>query len=199
MSPTPKALEKLIQELSHLPGLGPKSAERLAYYLLKKPADVIDNLITSLRDAKAQVITCKTCQRFSNESPCNICKDPNRNNNMICVVAESHNIPVIEKTHAFSGKYHVLNGLLSALDGITPEQLKIKELIDRLKANGVTEVVLALNPDLDGETTSLYLAKIIKPLNIKVTKLARGLPIGADLEYADEVTLESAIKGRNEI
>jgi recombination protein RecR len=118
---------------------------------------------------------------------------------MICVVAESHNIPVIEKTHALSGKYHVLNGLLSALDGITPEQLKIKELIDRLKANGVTEVVLALNPDLDGETTSLYLAKIIKPLNIKVTKLARGLPIGADLEYADEVTLESAIKGRNEI
>lgn len=199
MSPTPKALERLIQELAHLPGLGPKSAERLAYFLLKKPSEVVESLINSLKQAKAEVITCAICQRFATDSPCAICRDSKRDSYIICVVAESHNIPIIEKTHAFNGQYHVLNGLLSALDGITSEHLKIKELVNRLKSNDIKEVVLALNPDLDGETTSLYLAKLIKPLNIKVTKLARGLPIGADLEYADEITLESAIKGRNEL
>ncbi|MFA4937580.1 MAG: recombination mediator RecR [Patescibacteria group bacterium] len=199
MSPTPKALEQLIRELANLPGFGPKSAERLAYFLLKQPTETISNLIQSLNTAREQIITCQTCQRFATESPCTICRDTRRDSTIICVVAESHNIPVIEKTHAFVGKYHVLNGVLSALEGITPDTLKIKELITRLKKNGVKEVILALNPDLDGETTSLYLAKIIKPLKIKVTKLARGLPVGADLEYADEITLESAIAGRNEI
>ncbi|MFH1111563.1 MAG: recombination mediator RecR [Patescibacteria group bacterium] len=199
MSSTPKVLELLIQELAALPGFGPKSAERLAYFLLKQPPEVITNLVQSLKTAREEVVTCNICQRFATESPCAICHDTKRDPSLICVVAESHNIPIIEKTHAFSGKYHVLNGVLSALEGITPDKLKIKELLKRLKNDGVKEVILALNPDLDGETTSLYLTKIIKPLKIKVTKLARGLPMGADLEYADEVTLESAIVGRNEV
>lgn len=199
MSPTPKVLERLIQELTNLPGFGPKSAERLAYYLLKQPPEMVNSLITSLNEARRQVITCLSCQRFAEESPCAICRDTKRDSSILCVVAESHNIPVIEKTHAFAGKYHVLHGTLSALEGITPDKLKVKELISRLQNNGVNEVVLALNPDLDGETTSMYLAKLIKPLNIKVTKLARGLPVGADLEYADEVTLESAITDRREV
>ncbi|MFH1866463.1 MAG: recombination mediator RecR [Patescibacteria group bacterium] len=199
MSPTPKALEQLIQDLTALPGFGPKSAERLSYYLLKQPPEVINNLIASLKEALAHVKTCSLCQRLSAESPCTICRDTRRDATIICVVAESYNIPIIEKTHAFLGKYHVLGGVLSALEGITPDKLKIKELLERLKNDGVKEVVLALNPDLDGETTSLYLAKAIKPLGIKVTKLARGLPVGADLEYADEVTLESAFTGRSEV
>ena len=193
MSPTPKALERLIQELTNLPGFGPKSAERLAYYFLKQPAEIIENLVDSLRQAKKVVITCVECQRFAEESPCLICKDKRRDASILCVVAESHNIPIIEKTHAFAGKYHVLHGTLSALEGVTPEKLKVKELVARLQKNGVKEVVLALNPDLDGETTALYLAKLIKPLNIKVTKLARGLPVGAELEYAEEATLDCGI------
>ncbi len=199
MSPTPKALEQLIRELTNLPGFGPKSAERLVYYLLKQPPEVVANLIQSLKAAREQVVTCSICRRFSENSPCAICHDAKRHHALLCVVAESHNIPVIEKTKAFNGRYYVLHGVLSALEGITPDKLKIPELIEQLKKDGVKEVILALNPDLDGETTSLYLAKLIKPLGIKVTRLARGLPVGADLEYADEVTLESAITGRLEI
>ncbi len=199
MSPTPKVLEQLIHDLASLPGFGFKSAERLAYYLLKQPPEVVANLIQSLKAAREQVITCSLCHRFSENSPCTICQDARRDKTIICVVAESHNIPIIEKTHVFTGKYHVLGGILSALEGVTPDKIKIKELITRLKNDGIKEVILALNPDLDGETTSLYLAKLIKPLGIKVTRLARGLPVGADLEYADEITLESAIAERKEI
>lgn len=199
MSSTPKALEQLIHDLSSLPGFGPKSAERLVYYLLKQPPEMINNLITRLKSAREDVVTCGVCQRFAENNPCNICSDTKRDTAIICVVAESHNIPIIEKTHIFNGRYHVLHGILSALDGVTPDKLKITELMTRIDKHGIKEVILALNPDLDGETTSLYLAKLIKPLKIKVTRLARGLPVGADLEYADEVTLESAIAERREI
>ncbi|MDZ4230102.1 MAG: recombination mediator RecR, partial [Candidatus Veblenbacteria bacterium] len=190
---------RLIQEFTRLPGIGPKTAERLVYYLLKQPKEVLSAFAQSLEQAKDEVTTCAQCYRFSDQSPCSICADPRRDKTILCVVAESQNIPVIEKTSAFHGRYHVLGGLVSPLEGVTPDKLKVTELETRLKANGMKEVILALNPDLDGETTSLYLAKLIKPLGIKVTRLARGLPMGADLEYADEVTLENAITGRREV
>src|SRR3989339_334699 len=199
MSPTPHALEQLIREFTKLPGIGPKTAERLVYYLLKQPKEELVSLADSLRQAKDEVVICRQCFRFADQDPCPICSDKRRDKSLLCVVAESQNIPVIEKTGAFAGHYHVLGGLISPLEGITPDKLKIAELEQRLKTNGVKEVILALNPDLDGETTSLYLAKLIKPIGIKVTRLARGLPMGADLEYADEVTLENAILGRKEI
>lgn len=199
MSPTPHALEQLIREFTKLPGIGPKTAERLVYYLLKQPKEELVSMADSLRQAKDEVVICRQCFRFADQDPCPICADKRRDKSLLCVVAESQNIPVIEKTGAFAGHYHVLGGLISPLEGITPDKLKIDELEQRLKTNGVKEVILALNPDLDGETTSLYLAKLIKPIGIKVTRLARGLPMGADLEYADEVTLENAILGRKEI
>ncbi|HCM45860.1 MAG: Recombination protein RecR [Parcubacteria group bacterium GW2011_GWE1_43_8] len=199
MSPTPHALEQLIREFTKLPGIGPKTAERLVYYLLKQPKEELVSMADSLRQAKDEVVICRQCFRFADQDPCPICADKRRDKSLLCVVAESQNIPVIEKTGAFAGHYHVLGGLISPLEGITPDKLKIGELEQRLKTNGVKEVILALNPDLDGETTSLYLAKLIKPIGIKVTRLARGLPMGADLEYADEVTLENAILGRKEI
>jgi recombination protein RecR len=199
MSPTPRALERLLQEFTKLPGIGPKTAERLVYYLLKQPKSELEAMAESLAQVKDEVLNCTSCFRFTDQNPCSICTDSRRDKNLLCVVAESQNIPVLEKTNAFHGLYHVLGGVVSPLSGITPDKLKIKELEARLKANGVKEVILALNPDLDGETTALYLAKIIKPLNIEVTRLARGLPVGADLEYADEVTLENAITGRREV
>jgi recombination protein RecR len=200
MSPTPRALERLIHEFTKLPGIGPKTAERLVYYLLKQPKEELVSLAESLRQAKDEVITCSQCFRFADQNPCPICADKRRDKSLLCVVAESQNIPVIEKTGAFNGLYHVLGGLISPLEGVTPDKLKIAELEKRLKTNGVKEVILALNPDLDGETTSLYLAKLIKAHSgIKITRLARGLPMGADLEYADEITLENAITGRREV
>ncbi len=199
MSPTPHALDRLIQEFTKLPGIGPKTAERLVYYLLKQPKENLSLLAESLNQVKTEVTVCGRCYRFSDQNPCLICADKKRDHSLICVVAESQNIPVIEKTGAFNGLYHVLGGLISPLEGTTPDKLHISELEARLKANGVKEVILALNPDVDGETTSLYLSQLIRPQGVKVTKLARGLPMGADLEYADEITLESALTGRREL
>ncbi len=199
MSPTPHALERLIREFTKLPGIGPKTAERLVYYLLKQPKEELEAMAESLTKAKEEVVTCSQCFRFTDQNPCPICADSRRDKTLLCVVAESQNIPIIEKTSAFHGLYHVLGGLVSPLEGITPDRLMIKELEARLKANGMKEVILAFSPNVDGETTSLYLVKVVKPLGIKVTRLARGLPVGAELEYADEVTLESAITGRREV
>lgn len=199
MSPTPRALERLLQEFTKLPGIGPKTAERLVYYLLKQPKSELDAMAQSLAEVKNEVVTCSRCFRFTDQNPCALCADSRRDQNLLCVVAESQNIPVIEKTNAFHGLYHVLGGVVSPLEGVTPDQLTMTQLETRLKADSVKEVILALNQDLDGETTALYLARVIKPLGIKVTRLARGLPVGAELEYADEVTLESAITGRREV
>jgi recombination protein RecR len=199
MSPTPRALERLLQEFTKLPGIGPKTAERLVYYLLKQPKEELISMAESLRQVQQQVVGCGVCHRFTDQNPCPICADPRRDKTTLCVVAESQNIPVLEKTGAFRGLYHVLGGLVSPLEGVTPDKLTVKQLTQRLKTNGVKEVILALNPNLDGETTALYLAQLIKPLGIKVTRLAQGLPVGADLEYADEVTLESALTGRREV
>lgn len=199
MSPTPRALEALLREFTKLPGIGPKTAERLVYHLLKQPPAELEALAESLKQAKDEVVTCSQCFRFTDQNPCPMCTDPRRDHSLLCVVAESQNIPVLEKTGAFHGLYHVLGGLVSPLEGVTPDRLTVKELEARLKANGVKEVILAFSPNVDGETTSLYLAKLVKPLGLKVTRLARGLPVGAELEYADEVTLESAIEGRREV
>ena len=199
MSPTPRALEKLIQEFTKLPGIGPKTAERLVYYLLKQPKTELELLADILLQVKKDVTTCQNCFRFTDQNPCLLCADKKRDRHLLCVVAESQNIPIIEKTGAFAGLYHVLGGLISPLEGTTPDKLRINELMVKLKNNGFKEVILALNPDLDGETTSLYLSQLIKPLDVKLTRLARGLPMGANLEYADEVTLENAIIGRSEL
>lgn len=199
MSPTPRALERLIQEFTKLPGIGPKTAERLVYYLLKQPKTELELLADILLQVKKDVTTCQNCFRFTDQNPCLLCADKKRDHHLLCVVAESQNIPIIEKTGAFAGLYHVLGGLISPLEGTTPDKLRINELMVKLKNNGFKEVILALNPDLDGETTSLYLSQLIKPLNVKLTRLARGLPMGANLEYADEVTLENAIIGRSEL
>lgn len=199
MSPTPRALERLLQEFTKLPGIGPKTAERLVYYLLKQAPSELDTFAQSLRDVQTEVRTCSVCCRFTDQNPCSICTDKRRDHRLLCVVAESQNIPILEKTGAFNGLYHVLGGVVSPLEGVTPAELHVAELEARIKGNGVKEVILALNPDLDGETTSLYLSQLLKPLGLKVTRLARGLPMGADLEYADEVTLESAITERREV
>jgi len=192
-------LEKLIQEFTKLPGIGPKTAERLVYYLLKQPKTELELLADILLQVKKDVTTCQNCFRFTDQNPCLLCADKKRDRHLLCVVAESQNIPIIEKTGAFAGLYHVLGGLISPLEGTTPDKLRINELMVKLKNNGFKEVILALNPDLDGETTSLYLSQLIKPLDVKLTRLARGLPMGANLEYADEVTLENAIIGRSEL
>jgi len=199
MSPTPRALEQLLKQFTQLPGIGPKTAERLVYYLLKQPKEKLTIFAQALAEVHKEVLTCSICFCFADQNPCSLCRDNKRDKTILCVVAESQNIPVLEKTNAFNGLYHVLGGVINPLEGITPEQLKIKELLNRLKTNGITEVILALNPDINGETTSLYLSQLIKPLGIKLTRLARGLPMGADLEYADEITLESALNDRREL
>lgn len=199
MSPNPQSLDRLLREFTKLPGVGPKTAERLVYHLLNQPKEELAAMAEALAKVKDEVISCGQCFRFTDQNPCFICRDAKRDTSSLCVVSESQNITVIEKTGAFNGMYHVLGGLVRPLEGITPEALTITELETRVKHGGIQEVILALNPDLDGETTSLYLAKVLKPLGIKLTRLARGLPMGADLAYADEITLESALEGRREM
>ncbi len=199
MPPTPHALEKLIREFTRLPGIGPKTAERLVYHLLKQPTEVLESFAASLQAVKNEVVKCGQCFCLTDQNPCQICSNPERDKTLLCVVAESQNIPILEKTSAYTGLYHVLGGVISPLEGVSPNELTIKELLTRLKNNSVKEIILALNPDVDGETTSLYLAQNLKPLGVKITRLARGLPAGADLEYADEITLENAITCRREI
>ncbi|MEK7496430.1 MAG: recombination mediator RecR [Patescibacteria group bacterium] len=199
MPSTPHALEKLIREFTHLPGIGPKTAERLVYHLLKQPPSALESFAASLQAVKNEVVKCQQCFCLTDQNPCQICSNLERDKTLLCVVAESQNIPILEKTSAYVGLYHVLGGVISPLEGVSPNELTIKELLFRLKNNGVKEIILALNPDVDGETTSLYLAQNLKPLGVKITRLARGLPAGADLEYADEITLENALLGRREI
>ena len=189
-------LQIAIEELSKLPGIGKKTAQRLALYLLKMDDDKAENLINSLHDLKTKLSFCPRCFNLSEGDLCGICTNPKRDTSTICVVEEVSDIIAIEKTHEFNGLYHVLGGVLSPLSGVTPDSLKIKELLKRFENEDIKEVILALNPDTEGEATSLYLAKMIKPLNIKVTRLARGLPIGGNLEFADEATIGRAMINR---
>jgi recombination protein RecR len=199
MAKFPAPIERLIAELEKLPGVGPRTAERFVFSLLRKPKSELGALgdaVTHLRDT---VTTCAVCHIFTDTSPCATCSDTKRNSQLVCVVAETPDMMAIEKTHGYDGKYHILGGVMNPIDGVVPDALNIRSLMDRVKNGGVAEVLLALNPDLEGETTSLYLARLLKPLNVKITRLARGLPMGAELGYADEITLTSAIEGRREV
>lgn len=185
-----------IEELSKLPGIGKKTAQRLALHILKNDNDRVDSLIKSIKELKTKLRFCSRCYNLSEEELCEICKSTKRDTSLVCVVEEASDVIAIEKTHEFNGLYHVIGGVLSPLTGVTPDSLKIKELLQRFENESIREVILALNPDTEGETTSLYLAKILKPLGASVTRLARGLPIGGDLEFADEATIGRAMINR---
>lgn len=196
---TPRALDSLIQELVKLPGVGPKTAQRLAFHVLKGPKSEAEALARALVELKERVAHCSICCGITEQDPCPICRDPERTSAVICVVEEPNDLVALEKAGEYRGKYHVLMGALSPLDGVTPQDLRIDPLLERLQAGGVEEVIVATNPNMEGEATALYLAKLIKPLGIKVTRIARGLPMGGDLEYADEVTLAKSLQGRRDL
>jgi len=189
-------IEKLIDELKHLPGIGQKTAQRLAFHILRIPPEDALALAEAIRDAKEKLRECSTCHNITDMDPCLYCASASRNRKTICVVEEPHNILAIEKTRTYSGLYHVLGGSLSPLQGRGPEQLKIKSLIERLKGGGVEEIIVATNPTAEGEATAVYLSKLLKPLGVRVTRIGVGIPVGADLEYADEITMLKALEGR---
>ena len=189
-------LQIAIEEFSKFPGIGKKTAQRLSLYLLKKPIDEVEKLISAIYDLKHKLKFCSVCFSITEFDVCEICSSPKRNNSIICIVEEPSDIIAIERTNEYNGLYHVLSGVLSPLSGIGPESLKINELLKRLKTQEVSEIILALNPDTEGDATSLYLGKLLQPLNIKVTRIARGLPIGGDLEFADEATIARAVSNR---
>ena len=193
------AIQDLIDALGRLPGIGPKSAQRIAFHILQADAEVATALLDSIRTVKERVKFCVECGNVSEEDQCRICRDPRRDNTLICVVEESKDVIAIERTREFRGKYHVLGGAISPIDGIGPEQLRIRELMARLADPGIIEVILATDPNLEGEATATYLSRMTKPLEIKVSRLASGLPVGGDLEYADEVTLGRAFEGRRDV
>jgi len=194
----PDPLARLIEELQRLPGIGPKSAQRLAFHILRTPREQSDRLIEAVRDVKERVTYCSTCNNITDVDPCVFCSADNRDRHIICVVEEPQNVSAIEKTGEFKGLYHVLMGALSPLQGIGPDDLKIHGLVARM-SNGVQEIIIATNPTVDGETTAHYLAKLLKPLGVKVTRIAMGVPMGSDLEYADEMTTRKALEGRREV
>ena len=189
-------IQELIDELGKLPGIGPKSAQRIAFHIVQSERVDVNRLVEVLRIVKERVKFCAQCGNVAEEEECRICRDPRRTNSLICVVEESKDVVAIEKTREFRGKYHVLGGAISPIDGIGPEQLRIKELLTRLADSEISEVIIATDPNLEGEATATYLARLIKPLGITITRLASGLPVGGDLEYADEVTLGRAFEGR---
>jgi len=193
------SVNRLIEELKRLPGIGQKTAQRLAFHLLRVERDQALNLSDAIREAKEKVRECSICNNITDTDPCLFCTGASRNRRTICVVEEATNIQAVEKTRQFSGLYHVLGGALSPLQGIGPDQLKIKSLIERLKGGTVEEIIIATNPTAEGEATAVYLSKLIKPLGVRVTRIAMGIPVGSDLEYADEVTMLKAMEGRREL
>jgi recombination protein RecR len=193
------SVARLIEELRRLPGIGQKTAQRLAFYLLRADREQAFALSDAIRDAKEKIRFCSICNNITDEDPCLYCTGPTRSKRTICVVEEPTNILAVEKTRQFSGMYHVLGGVLSPLQGIGPEQLKIKSLIERLKGGAVEEIIIATSPTAEGEATAVYLSKLIKPLGVRVTRIAMGIPVGSDLEYADEVTMMKAMEGRHEL
>jgi recombination protein RecR len=194
----PDPLIRLIQELQRLPGIGPKGAQRLAFHLLRTPREHTDRLIEAVREVKERVTYCSVCNNITDSDPCVYCRNESRDHRLICVVEEPQNVAAIEKTREFKGVYHVLMGALSPLQGIGPDELKIKGLLARM-TDGATEVILATNPNVEGEATAIYLARLLKPLGVKVTRIAMGVPVGSDIEYADEVTMHRALEGRREV
>lgn len=195
----PKSIASLIEHFQKFPSVGPKSAQRMAFYLLRMPKSEVEKFAQSMLDAKENTKTCEICFNLSSTSPCEICTSPQRDKSTICIVAETKDLIAIEKTNEYKGLYHVLQGLISPMDGIGADDIRIKELLNRLTDENVKEVILALSPSVEGEATSLYLNKLIKPFGIKISRIAFGLPVGADLEYADEITIAKAIEGRREL
>ena len=191
-------LAVLIEQLQRLPGIGVKSAQRLAFHILKHPRDNVEQLCNALREVKDQITYCSICTNITDVEPCRFCTDPERNKRLICVVEEPHNVSSVEKTRDFNGTYHVLMGALSPLQGIGPDDLKVKELLARVSDHQVDEVILATNPNVEGEATAIYLAKLLKSPDVRVTRIAMGVPVGSDLEYADEVTMHKALEGRRD-
>jgi recombination protein RecR len=195
----PDSLAKLVEQLQKLPGIGAKGAQRLAFHILKNPRDEADRLCDAIREVKERVTYCSTCNNITDQDPCVFCTSPSRDRRVICVVEEPQNVSVVEKTREFRGIYHVLMGVLSPLHGVGPDDLKIAGLLSRVAAGGVEEIILATNPTVEGEATALYLARLLKPLGVRVTRIAMGIPVGSDLEYADEVTMTRAMEGRREV
>ena len=193
------SVTRLIDELKRLPGIGQKTAQRLAFYLLRVDAGQALALSDAIREAKEKIRECSICNNLTDSSPCLFCSSSTRSQNVICVVEEATNIQAVEKTRQFNGLYHVLGGALSPLQVVGPDQLKIKSLIERLKGGTVEEIIVATNPTAEGEATSVYLSKLIKPLGVRVTRIAMGIPVGSDLEYADEVTMMKAMEGRRDV
>ncbi len=190
---------KLIEELGKLPGIGPKTAQRLAFHILNADPGVARALARAIVNAREKTRYCSVCSNLTDTDPCQTCRDESRNRSVICVVEEPRDIVAIERTREYRGLYHVLQGAISPMEGVGPDELKIKELLARLRDSSVQEVIVATNPNVEGEATAMYLARLIKPLGIKVTRIAHGLPVGGDLEYADEVTLSKAFEGRREL
>lgn len=196
---TPEPVTRLIEAFSQLPGIGPKTASRLTFYLLRRPAEQALALAAALEELKQKVVFCTSCFNITESSPCAVCRDEGRDRTTICVVEEPLDVLAIDRTGEYRGLYHVLHGALSPVEGIGPDELRINELVARVKAGAVREVLLATNPNLEGEATAMYIARLLQPLSVRVTRLARGLPVGGDLEYADAITLSRALQGRQEM
>jgi len=195
----PEAVQNAIDELGRLPGIGPKSAQRLAFYLLECDLDQVERLAASLQEMRSRVRFCDRCFNIAEEQFCNICTDSRRKDSVLCVVEEPRDLVALERTASFRGRYHVLGGSINPIQGIGPEQLRIRELLSRLDLENVAEIIIATNPNIEGDATAMYLARLLEPLGVEVTKLASGLPVGGDLEYADELTLGRALEGRRRL
>jgi recombination protein RecR len=196
---TPQSVTRLIEAFAQLPGIGPKTASRLTFYLLRRPAEQTEALATALVDLKHKTTFCRQCYNITEQSPCGVCQDEGRDRSILCVVEEPLDVIAIDRTGEYRGLYHVLHGAISPVEGIGPDDLRINELLGRLRDQPVQEVLLATNPNLEGEATAMYIARLIQPLGVRVTRLARGLPVGGDLEYADVVTLSRALQGRRDM
>ena len=194
-----KPLARLVGELEKLPGIGPKSAQRLAFHVLRIPADEARQLADAIVQVKERITACQVCHNFTDQPVCDLCRDSRRDPAVLCVVAEPRDLLAMERTNEFRGRYHVLGGVISPLEGIGPEMLRIRELIERIHKDEVREVILATNPTVEGDTTALYLARLIKPFGVRVSKIAFGLPVGGDLDYADQATLIQALEGRRDL
>lgn len=194
-----ESIQRMVSELSRLPGIGQKTAQRLAYHIVSMPLDDVRSLATAIWQGRKTIRYCSVCGNYATEELCDVCKDQERHNGQICVVRDPRDVAAMERMHDYHGLYHVLHGTLSPMDGIGPDDIRIKELMTRLTDGSVTEVILATNPDVEGEATATYIARMIKPMGIRVTRIAHGVPVGSDLEYADEVTLSIALEGRREM
>jgi len=199
MSDYAEPIARLIDELCKLPGIGSKSAQRLAYNILRRPAIDAERLSSAILEVKQKILYCSRCNNFSDRDPCHYCSSPGRTPELICVVEEPHDILAIERTREYHGQYHVLHGVLSPINGIGPEDLRLKNLLERLREGKVREVIVATNPNVEGEATAIYIARLLKPIGVRVTRIALGVPVGSDLEFADEVTMSKAMEHRHEL